>query len=357
MNKIIDKFSKLKIQDKEIVLKHLYSSTHPDRFCSLLTTNNYFSIGGAMDNCTCNVPIEKFVDLNRENIILTNNSRNFISGIFIAPSGKFAFTFSKATFVSGDTEEDFDFVATKLGEKDLLKFIGNNFHSHVLKQDLNISLLQEERGNFYLKQYPVFPIIDLNIDDNYNDDFEAVDKKLFNILTTNRKSFSILHGLPGTGKTTYIKNLCYRLAKEDKEVVYLPSTITHMLSAPSFVSNLDLFKDKILVIEDAESILLDAGNRSQAIANILNITDGILSDIYNIHFIFTFNMDVRKIDQALVRKGRLNLKYEFKELTKEKVEKLAKKLNIDTPKLGTLAELYNTEENGTESKLSTKLGY
>ena len=357
MNKIINKFLKLDLENKSSIIRYFSgSSIEAGKFCSLLTSNNYYSIDSGIENCFYRTSMDEFMELHGDNILLTFKHDSFINGMYVDPKGDFCLTFSRTVY-NEKQNDDFEFFTTKLGEKELFKFIKTNFRNVPLREDLNIYLLQESRGNYDLKKYPVFPIIELDIPHNYNDDFVNVDKKLYDILINSRKSFSILHGLPGTGKTTYIKNLCYRLAKEKKEVVYLPPSITHMLSSPSFISNLDLFKNKILIIEDAESILLDAGNRSQAIANILNITDGILSDIYNIHFIFTFNMDIRKIDQALLRKGRLSLKYEFKELTKEKVDKLSKKLNITAPLSGTLAELYNTESNGTEVKLTNKLGF
>lgn len=219
-------------------------------------------------------------------------------------------------------------------------------------KDTEISLLYEARGDYHLRKFKINPILDLNLEENYNHDFIEINKQLFDNINTKKSSFNILHGLPGSGKTTYIKYLVSRLA-DNKNVVYLPPNVTSMLSSPSFIGNLELFKDKVVIIEDAEEILVDSGKRSQAISNILNITDGILCDIFNIHFIFTFNIDIRKIDPALLRKGRLTLKYEFKELESSKVVNLCKKLNIDYSDNKTLAEIYNSEDNIVQKENKT----
>lgn len=355
MNRLITKFLNTDLQNKDILYKYITSSPNPSKFCSLLTKINYYDFDNGLENCIFKNNFSKFVELNKNNIIFTLGGNEQFTGIYIHESGNFACLFT--SFSKVYYEEDYKFTVVKGHEKELSRFIKANFCAFEKPKDLHISLLQENRGDYFLKKYPVLLIPNLNIEDNYNDDFIDVDKKLFNVILNNRKSLTILHGLPGTGKTTYIKNLCNRLSDQDREIVYLPPTITQMLASPSFINNLDLFKNKVVIIEDAESVLVETNNRSQAIANILNITDGILADIYNIHFIFTFNMDIRKIDQALLRKGRLTMKYEFKELSKEKVAKLAKKLGVETPKVGTLAEMYNSEDNGNEDKNKVKLGF
>ena len=65
--------------------------------------------------------------------------------------------------------------------------------------------------------------------------------------------------------------------------------------------------------------------------------------------------------KALLRKGRLKVKYEFKELCKEKVKALADKLGIEIPEIKPmpLCEIYNYQENnGNKSdKPIRKVGF
>ena len=54
--------------------------------------------------------------------------------------------------------------------------------------------------------------------------------------------------------------------------------------------------------------------------------DGLMSDDLGIKFVCTFNEDVKNIDEALMRKGRLACMYEFKPLSAEKVAVLLPKV-------------------------------
>lgn len=100
---------------------------------------------------------------------------------------------------------------------------------------------------------------------------------------------------------------------------------------------------------------------NNAITTILNMADGLLSDIVNIKFICTFNAAVDKIDEALLRKGRCFAKYEFKELCEEKVERLNDKYNLEIKEIKsmTLAEVYNADKRdySEETKKPRKIGF
>ena len=82
------------------------------------------------------------------------------------------------------------------------------------------------------------------------------------------------------------------------------------------------------------------------VSALLNISDGLLSDCLNIQIICSFNTDLSKVDSALMRKGRLIAKYEFKELEVDKAAKLSKKLGFSTEVESpmTLTAIYNQEE-------------
>ncbi len=105
--------------------------------------------------------------------------------------------------------------------------------------------------------------------------------------------------------------------------------MAEMLSEPSFIPFLMDHRNSILIIEDAERVISDReGNGSPAgVSNILNLTDGILGDCLNIQVIATFNMKKEKIDQALLRKGRLIAEHKFEKISVEKKNKILKFLN------------------------------
>jgi hypothetical protein len=199
---------------------------------------------------------------------------------------------------------------------------------------------------------------ELNILENYNNDFEEVDKLIRKFLNTDKlNGLVLLHGKYGTGKTSYIRNL---MGAVNKRFIFLPVNLMESISSPNFLPFISKYKDSILVLEDCETIIKqrETGTSDSALVNLLNLGDGLLSDALSIKLICTFNADLKHIDKAILRKGRLVARYEFKELSLEKANALHHKNGgkgkIDQPR--TLAEIYNTEENifgdgGDEKKI------
>lgn len=180
------------------------------------------------------------------------------------------------------------------------------------------------------------------LEDNYNDDLFPIHKEILSRLNRKKdKGIVLLHGEPGTGKTSYIRHLTRLL---EKKVIFLPPNMAEGITHPSFLPMLMENPDSILVIEDAENILLDRNyNDKSAVSALLNLSDGLLADCLNIQLICTFNTDITKIDSALLRKGRLIASYKFGPLACKKAQHLAKKLGqtsyISTPVH--LTDVYN----------------
>ena len=136
----------------------------------------------------------------------------------------------------------------------------------------------------------------------------------------------ILHGDKGTGKSTYIRHLIS--SNPEKKFVYIPANLVNMLSQPNFSSFLMTLQDHIIILEDCEEAIKDrkVNGSPAAVSLLLNLTDGLLSDGLGLKFICTFNDDVKNIDSALLRKGRLISKYEFKPLNTKKANILLEEL-------------------------------
>ena len=90
----------------------------------------------------------------------------------------------------------------------------------------------------------------------------------------------------------------------------------------------------------------------------MNLADGLLGDGLKLKFLCTFNANINSIDKAVLRKGRLKYQYEFKALTPEKTQILAKELgkNIPEGKSLTVGEIYNYEEDNNAS-FKHKIGF
>lgn len=184
---------------------------------------------------------------------------------------------------------------------------------------------------------------------NYNDDIPT--ERLVSVLRDKQSSISILHGIPGCGKTTYIRKLV--ADNKDLDFYWLDAKMLNLTTDESFLRFLINNNNAVYIIEDCEALLRDRGEYADSpLASLLNISDGMLGDSLNIKFLCTFNADLEKIDPAVLRKGRLKVKYEFKELASEKVKVLADKLGITIPEIKPmpLCEIYNFEhDNGVKA--------
>jgi Cdc6-like AAA superfamily ATPase len=246
----------------------------------------------------------------------------------------------------GDIKEQIDFSVFKKYE--------------IAKKKASIQLVKSDMGHLDTEEYDLYvPPTDLEL--NYGTDFSKVHKVIVDRLNSNNdKGIILLHGDPGTGKTSYIKHLSTLV--KDKDILFIPPSMAEMLSEPTIIPFLMDHKNSILIIEDAERVISDReGNGSPAgVSNILNLTDGILGDCLNIQVIATFNMKREKIDQALLRKGRLIAEHKFEKLSVDETNKLLKHLekNQEVEEGMVLADIYNidTEVYKTSTK-GNKIGF
>ena len=197
----------------------------------------------------------------------------------------------------------------------------------------------------------------INFDTHYNDGFADVYKKTIDFLNEQESGLIIWHGEKGSGKTSAIRHL---LSNTDKKYILVTNAIAAHMAEPEFIAFMMENKDSIFILEDCEQILMarEENRFGGAISNILNMSDGLMSDIFNIKFICTFNTDIKNIDEALLRPGRCFVNYEFKPLCAEKSSKLLENLGhkVNKSREMTLAEIYNYKEDDIVQK-PKKIGF
>lgn len=230
------------------------------------------------------------------------------------------------------------------------------------KKRVECHLISYDNGSFDLDAFTFnTPKIDFELNyPSFKDHYPLFIEQL----KTSEKGLYILHGKKGTGKTHLIRKMINDLAQSDKKIIYVPPSMVESLTDPSFVPFMLENKNSIFLIEDAEKILLtreDFESTSGGVSNILNITDGLLSDALKCQIICTFNTDLKNIDTALLRKGRLTFKHEFENLDKDQAQKLSDSLGfktkITTPMV--LADIYNqdSEPDTSPVKNGTEIGF
>jgi len=217
----------------------------------------------------------------------------------------------------------------------------SHFKERSKRQPLEINLVVSRNGSLSLKTMEIRRT-KLDIDLYYEDDFKETDALIRRRLNQkNDKGIVLLHGIPGSGKTTYLRHL---IGKIRKRVLFLSPSVAGNLTSPDFIELLMDNPNTILVIEDAENVIMDRRQHSgSSVSNLLNISDGLLADCLNIQLICTFNSALSLVDSALMRKGRLIAKYEFGRLSIDKAQRLSKHMGFDNyiDRPMTIAEIAN----------------
>jgi SpoVK/Ycf46/Vps4 family AAA+-type ATPase len=233
----------------------------------------------------------------------------------------------------------------------------NRFRERRKKDPFEVNLIVKGSYGLELKSMEI-KRTKLDLDLFYEDDFKEIDSIIQKRLNQKKdKGIVLLHGLPGTGKTTYLRYLVGRIKKR---VLFLSPNVAGNLMDPDFIDLLIDNPNTVVIVEDAENIIMDRrASGSSAVSNLLNISDGLLADFLNVQLICTFNSAVTMVDSALMRKGRLIAKYEFGKLSTEKAQRLSNHLkfetNIDRPM--TVAEVSNQHEKEVKTKQVEVIGF
>jgi hypothetical protein len=200
------------------------------------------------------------------------------------------------------------------------------------------------------------PDLDLYYGKNFTEKYNGV----VNNLKTTQSGIYIFHGNPGTGKTYLLRKIAQDLQHEVNNIIFIPSKFSKSLADPELISILSNNTDSVLLIEEADNAIKSRSHNpdSDAVDNLLQLTDGILNDAIKCRIVITFNQDLNLIDEALLRPGRLMFRHKFSKLPKQNVNEICDsigkgKLNRDAY----LSEIFNNEVESNVIDNDTYIGF
>lgn len=147
-------------------------------------------------------------------------------------------------------------------------------------------------------------------------------KRLYERLNLPYKFNILLHGPPGTGKTSFIEIMASELKRDIRFMQITPKITDEQFS--SAISNLG--SNDILVCEDIDCLFIDrkesdSHKNAMTFSGLLNCFDGINGGKNGLIVFLTTNYKCR-LDKALTRPGRIDLLQEFNYMTKESISEM-----------------------------------
>jgi Ni2+-binding GTPase involved in maturation of urease and hydrogenase len=215
----------------------------------------------------------------------------------------------------------------------------------------NVYWYYRNRG---MLDYHKFPMrYDLKVYDQHYPFIECGYEQYMKRYMDATSSILILLGEPGTGKTSFLKEMIRRY-KLNAVVTYDEK----LMESDDFY--IDFTKDEdrdILIIEDADLLLTSReSDANKAMARLLNMSDGLVNLVKK-KVIFTTNLsEINKVDEAIIRPGRCFDVMNFRKLNQKEIQTVCHLHNLPMleAKEATLSEVFNRDERHFQK---SKMGF
>ena len=184
---------------------------------------------------------------------------------------------------------------------------------------------------------------------HYGDDFKTWMNGWLDRFESTSSGLTLFRGEPGTGKTTFIRQLIRRMMGTH-QFYFIPISMAAKLSQPAMVdfwldeSQSSKGRQLVAIFEDAELLLAPREDGDPAlVSEMLNAADGLLGDCLRLQIIATVNCPLDRLDAAVTRPGRMIGFREFRRLNRKEAEALAARKGIQIPEKDSLslAEIYS----------------